>query len=70
MNKLSNILIAIIIILIATLGAVTYNYFNLRKYSNDNMEKMQHMYTEINELHYELGEYKSKYEILVNGEEE
>lgn len=70
MNKLSKILIAIIVILVVALGILTYNYFSLRKYSDDNLEKMQYMYTEINDLHKELGEYKSKYEVLVNGEQE
>ena len=70
MNKLSKILIAIIVILVVALGIATYNYFSLRKYSDDNLEKMQYMYTEIKDLHKELGEYKSKYEVLVNGEQE
>lgn len=70
MNKLSKILVAIIVLLVIALGAITYNYFKLKKYSDDNLEKMQYMYTEINDLHKELGEYKSKYEVLVSGEEQ
>ena len=61
MNKLSKILIGIIVILILALGLVTYEYINLRNSSKDSLnsileqsEELQKAYIKIEELENKL----------------
>lgn len=61
MNKLTKILIGIIVILILALGLVTYEYINLRNSSKDSLnsileqsEELQKAYIKIEELENKL----------------
>lgn len=61
MNKLTKILIGIIVILILALGLVTYEYINLRNSSKDSLnsileqsEELQKAYIKIDELENKL----------------
>lgn len=61
MNKLTKILIGIIVILILALGIMTYEYINLRNSSKDSLssileqsEELQKAYIKIEELENKL----------------
>jgi len=67
MNKLTKILIGIIVILILALSIITYEYINLRKSSKDSLnsileqsEELQKAYIKIEELENKLKSINDK----------
>ena len=54
MNKLSKILLAIIIFLICALSAVIYNFFEQKEALEVSLEEIKNMHEEINSLNAQI----------------
>lgn len=60
MNKLSKILLAIIIFLICVLSAVIYNFFEQKEALEVSLEEIKNMHEEINSLNAQISELRSE----------
>lgn len=60
MNKLSKILLAIIIFLICALSAVIYNFFEQKKALEVSLEEIKNMHEEINSLNAQISDLRSE----------
>lgn len=60
MNKLSKILLAIIIFLICVLSAVIYNFFEQKEALEVSLEEIQNMHEEINSLNAQISDLRSE----------
>lgn len=60
MNKLSKILLAIIIFLICALSAVIYNFFEQKKALVVSLEEIKNMHEEINSLNAQISDLRSE----------
>lgn len=60
MNKLSKILLAIIIFLICALSAVIYNFFKQKEALEVSLEEIKNMHEEINSLNAQISDLRSE----------
>ncbi len=60
MNKLSKILLAIIIFLICVLSAVIYNFFEQKEALEVSLEEIKNMHEEINSLNAQISDLRSE----------
>ena len=60
MNKLSKILLAIIIFLICALSAVIYNFFEQHEALEVSLEEIKNMHEEINSLNAQISDLRSE----------
>ena len=60
MNKLSKILLAIIIFLICVLSAVIYNFFEQKEALKVSLEEIKKMHEEINSLNAQISDLRSE----------
>ena len=60
MNKLSKILLAIIIFLICVLSAVIYNFFEPKEALEVSLEEIKNMHEEINSLNAQISDLRSE----------
>lgn len=60
MNKLSKILLAIIIFLICVLSAVIYNFFKKKEALEISLEEIKNMHEEINSLNAQISDLRSE----------
>lgn len=60
MNKLSKILLAIIIFLICVLSAVIYNFFEQKEALEVSLEEIKNVHEEINSLNAQISDLRSE----------
>lgn len=60
MNKLSKILLVIIIFLICVLSAVIYNFFEQKEALEVSLEEIKNMHEEINSLNAQISDLRSE----------
>lgn len=60
MNKLSKILLAIIILLVCVLSAVIYNFFQQKEALEVSLEEIKNMHEEINSLNAQISDLRSE----------